>query len=185
MATDRPIAARMTPPGLAVLAEDVGVHDPERRCGQGHEDRRVPRDRVRDAFAASQAGGDEVVGVATVALRARAADRLAPVAARLPEDPIRLAVGRPDLTPAAVPVAHVNTPLQADGACAISGRAQLRLERRVVRPGHPVDDTGQQRVLQQRPGCHQRISPPLDAANSPSCSTPRAVRCRGTGTGGG
>ena len=105
---DRAIASRMTPERLTVRAENVGVHDPERRRRQGRKDRRMPGHRFRDALAAAQAGGDEVVGVAAVALRARAAHGLTAVAARLPEDPVGLTVRRPDLTAAAVPVADVD-----------------------------------------------------------------------------
>jgi hypothetical protein len=116
VAADRPLPARMAPERLTVRAEDVGVHDPERRCCERREERRVPGHGVGDAFAAFEAGRDEVVGVAAVALRARPADRLPPVAARLSEDPVRLAVGRPDLPAPAVPVADIDAPLQADGA---------------------------------------------------------------------
>jgi hypothetical protein len=115
VAADRAVAARMAAQRRAVRAEDVGVYDPEAWRGQRREDRRMASYRVGHAFAAPEAGGDELPGVAAVALRARPADRLAPVPARLSEQPVRFAVGRPDLLAAAVAVADVDPALEADG----------------------------------------------------------------------
>ena len=89
------VAARPAAPRLPVRAERARVHGPEARRRQGHEHRRVPAHGVRDALAAPQAGADQVVGVLAVALRARRADRLAPVPARLAEHAVGLGLGRP------------------------------------------------------------------------------------------
>ncbi len=62
----------------------------EARRGQCEEHRRMVRHRIGHALPTSQTGGDQVVGVIAVALRARRADRLATIPARLPEHTIRL-----------------------------------------------------------------------------------------------
>jgi len=108
----------------------------------------VPDHRLGDAFAASQAGGDELPGVAAVALRARGADRFAAVAAGLAQQPVWLAVGRPDLPPAATGFADLDVAAQADGPLAVSGGAQLRLKARVVRTRDSLEDAVQQPARQ-------------------------------------
>jgi hypothetical protein len=87
------VAPHPAPPGLAVRSERSGVHRSEARGGEGDEHERVRGHARRDALPASEAGGDEVVGVLAVALSALRADRLAAVAARLAEDSVRLAGG--------------------------------------------------------------------------------------------
>ena len=61
---------------------------PKRGCGEGEEHARVLGDRGGDAFAADQAGGDELVGVGAVGLRAGRADGGAAVAARVVDHPV-------------------------------------------------------------------------------------------------
>ena len=56
---------------LPVRAEHARVHRTEAGRGQGDEHGRVLGDGGGQALAASQSGGDEVVGVLAVALRAR------------------------------------------------------------------------------------------------------------------
>ncbi|GFJ76468.1 hypothetical protein Phou_006480 [Phytohabitans houttuyneae] len=83
-------------PTLARVPLDVaGVHEAERGSGQGREDGRMAGHVFGDAFAADEAGADELVGVALVALGAGGADGGAAVAARLVDHPIRHA-GRID-----------------------------------------------------------------------------------------
>src|SRR5438034_5980595 len=86
------VAPRAAAAGFAVFAEWAGVDVPEAWCGQCGEHERVGGHAVGYALAAAHAGADQVVGVLTVALRAGRADRLAPVAARLAQYPVRLAV---------------------------------------------------------------------------------------------
>ena len=66
--------------GLA--AHPPGVDRAERRRGERGEHARVRGDRLGDALAASEAGADELAGVALVDGRAGGADGLAAVAAR-------------------------------------------------------------------------------------------------------
>jgi hypothetical protein len=68
--------------GAGVPVDGAGVHLAEGGSGEGGEDGRVAGDGVGDAFAADQAGADDVVGVAAVGLGAGGADGVAAVAAR-------------------------------------------------------------------------------------------------------
>ncbi len=133
MLADGRVAARAAASRLAVRSERPGVHEPEARRRQRDEHRRVLGDRRRGRPCRRAARGDQLVGVAAVALGARRADGLAAVAARLAEDPVRLGVGRPD-APLAVAVAGLDVALEADGAGAVPGGAQLRLKAREVWP---------------------------------------------------
>ena len=88
---------------------------------------------VRDALAAAQAGGDQVVGVLAVALRARRADRLAAVPARLAQHAVGLGVGRPH-APVAVPVAGLDR-ARAAGRAARSSRTSAAAPRSAGKSG--------------------------------------------------
>jgi len=109
--TDRSLAARVTPERLAVRAQDVRVHEPERRRRESGKHGRMPSNGFGDALAALQAASDKLPRVAAVALRTRRADGFAAVAARLSEDPVRLALGGPDLPPMAVAIADIDAAL--------------------------------------------------------------------------
>jgi hypothetical protein len=115
------------------------VDDPEARRGQRAEHGRVLGDSVGDALAAAQAGADQVVGVLAVAVGAWRADGLAAVAARLAQNPVGLAAGRPDAPVAAVAVARLDVAPQPHGPGAIARRAQLRLEAIEGRPRRARD----------------------------------------------
>ena len=84
---DRRVAARPAAPRLPVRAERARVDGPKLGAVSVTNTRRVLGHRVGDALAAAQAGGDQVVGVLAVALRARRADGLAAVPARLAQHP--------------------------------------------------------------------------------------------------
>jgi len=86
-------AGAVGPVGAGVVADDAGVNGAERRGGEGGEDGWVGGDGFRDAFAAGQAGADELVGVAAVGLGAGRAGRGAAVAAGLVNHPVRHAEG--------------------------------------------------------------------------------------------
>jgi hypothetical protein len=58
----------------AAAAGDAVVDDPERWCGEGGEHGRMPGDGGGDAFAAGEAGFDELVGVPAVDLGAGGAE---------------------------------------------------------------------------------------------------------------
>ena len=70
-----------------------GVDGSEARSGQRREHRGMLGDGVRDALAAPQAGGDELVGVAAVGPRAGRADGFTAIAAALQQRLIRLTDG--------------------------------------------------------------------------------------------
>ena len=59
MLADRRVAARPAAPRFPGAIERAGVHDAEARGLEGHEHDRVLDDGVGDAFAASEAGGDQ------------------------------------------------------------------------------------------------------------------------------
>jgi hypothetical protein len=84
--------ARAAGDGVAVLGT-AGVHRPEGRCGESHEQPRVLADRLGYALATPKASGDQVPGITTVGLRTRRADAGAAVAARLQQHPTRLVLG--------------------------------------------------------------------------------------------
>jgi hypothetical protein len=63
---------------------------------------------------------------------------------------VGLAVGRPHLAPTAVPVADLDQAAQPHRPSTIARRAQLRLERPVVRPREPIHHALQQRARQLR-----------------------------------
>jgi hypothetical protein len=77
---------------------------------------------VGHTLAAAQSGGDQLVGVASVALRAGRADRLAAVPARLPEHPVGLAVRRPH-PPPTLAVARLDPTAEQDGTGAVARRS--------------------------------------------------------------
>ena len=62
------------PVGAGVPLDDAGVDGAERGGGEGGEHGRMPGDGVGDAFAADQAGAEELVGVALVGAGAGGAD---------------------------------------------------------------------------------------------------------------
>ena len=94
------VAAWPAAPRGAVRSEWPGVDEPEAGCRQRDEERRVLGHRLGDGLAAAQSRGDELVGVAAVALGALWADGLAAVAARLAKHAVGLGVGRPDASAA-------------------------------------------------------------------------------------
>jgi hypothetical protein len=144
---DRRVATWPAAPGLAVRSERSGVYVPEARRGEGDEHGRVLDHGLGDAFAASEPGSEQLVGVAAVALGAGRTDGLATVAAGLSEDPVRFGGRRPD-APATVPVARLDPPDQPDRPRAIPGGAKLRLKAREVRPpgarSQPAEQLGRQ-----------------------------------------
>ena len=81
-------AVAAAPVGAGVLRDGPGVHRAEAGGGEGGEQAGWVATRVGDAFAADQAGPDELVGVALVDLGAGRADRFAAVAARLVDHPV-------------------------------------------------------------------------------------------------
>ena len=81
------------PVGAGVLADDAGVDGAEGGGGEGGEDGRVGGDGFGDAFAAGQAGADELVGVAAVGFGAGRAGRGAAVAAGFVDHPVGHAEG--------------------------------------------------------------------------------------------
>ena len=120
--------------------------------------------RVGHTLAAAQSGGDQLVGVAAVALRAGRADRLAAVPARLPEHPVGLAVGRPH-PPPALAVARLDPTAEQDGTGAVARGAQLRLKSRIVRPGDARD----------QPVGELRVHAPPDRPRRPPRPAPRST----------
>src|SRR4029453_15495107 len=98
-----------------------GVYQPEGRRSRGEEGGWVGGDGVGDAFAAAQAGGDEVVGVPPVDLGAGGANGLAAGAAGLVEDGVgqgRGVEGLDDLPGAGVDRRAVAAELDRSGAAA-------------------------------------------------------------------
>ena len=65
--------------------------------GEGHEQPRMPADRLGDALAALEPGGEELVGVGPVGGRTRRAAGLPAGAARLEQHPVRLPLRVVDL----------------------------------------------------------------------------------------
>jgi hypothetical protein len=74
------------PPSL----RPAGVHAAEAGRGEGHKQPRMLSDRLGDALATLQPGGEELVGISSVGGRTRRAARLPAGAARLQQHPIRL-----------------------------------------------------------------------------------------------
>jgi hypothetical protein len=68
------VAVAAAPVGAGVGADAAGVDGAERRCDEGGEDGRMRGDGVGDAFAADEAGAQELVGVALVGAGAGRAD---------------------------------------------------------------------------------------------------------------
>jgi hypothetical protein len=75
----------------------AGVDPAERGRGEGYKQPWMLADRLGDALATLEPGGQELVGVGPVGGRTRRAARLSPGAARLEQDPIRLPVAVVDL----------------------------------------------------------------------------------------
>ena len=121
---DAVLAGRRVPawaaaPRPAVWANASRVHEPEAGRREGDEQSRVLDHGVGHTFATAQSGGDQLVGVAAVALRAGRADRLAAVPARLPEHPVGLAVRRPH-PPPTLAVARLDPTAEQDGTGAVA-----------------------------------------------------------------
>ncbi|MDX6706152.1 MAG: hypothetical protein QOI48_1998 [Solirubrobacteraceae bacterium] len=120
---DRRIPARPAPLRTTLAVRQMDMHRPEARRRQRRERRRMPRHRLGHALAASKPSGDQLPRIAAIALRARPADRLTPIAARLPKQLVRLTIRRPHPPPATVPVANLDLPAQPHRPCAVARRA--------------------------------------------------------------
>ena len=168
-----PAAAR-----LAVRPEPRASARPEARRGQRHEHRRMLGHGLRDALAAAQARRDQVVGVLAVALRARRADRLAAVPARLPSTPS--GSSRSTTRAAARRRRTSRRAAQPDRARAVPGGAQLRLERGEVRPAAACDDAAEQLGRERDCGHASAVSSAVGLADRggrwASASTSRSLR---------
>ena len=139
---DLRVAAQVAGPDLPVArVHDPGVDGPERGRGQGGEHGRVGGDGVGDAFAADEAGADELVGVGAVGLGAPGADRGAAVAAGDVDD----AVGhRPGVAGgedgAGGGVDGVQLAGEPDGAGAAAGGGDVVEPAAVAELPGPLDD---------------------------------------------
>ena len=176
MRADRRVAPRPAAPRLPVRAERARVHEPEARRRQRHEHRRVLGDRVRDALAAAQAGGDQVVGVLAVALRARRADGLAAVPARLAQHAVRLGVGRPH-APVAVPVAGLDR-ARAAGPAARSSRTSAAAPQARGKSGRPARSASSREQLgrdRARREPARAVMRPADPAQDGRAGAPTAA----------
>jgi hypothetical protein len=167
-------ASRTAPCDRAGRGDDSGVHGSERRGGEGGEHTRVDGDGFGDAFAAGQAGADELVGVGTVGFGARRADRGAPVSAGQVDDLVRCVIGvqgADDLAGCGVDVADpAAQPDRADAAAGGEGGAEpvvvvvagCALEKFVVEcPGArpvPRSAVGEDGEQGQRRGSHARLA---------------------------
>ena len=134
-------AVAVAAPGAGVPLDDAGVDRAERRGGEGGEHRRVVRRPVGDAFAADQAGADDLVGVALVELGAGRADRGAAVAARLVDHPVGHVrrCDRSDEQPAGGGFDGGDGPGEPDRAGARGGGFDVGEPGRVVRAGGAGD----------------------------------------------
>src|SRR5262245_17599011 len=112
MAADRSVVLRPALERLSVASVAPSVDHAERRCRQRHEHSGMLRDGLGDALAAAQPGCDELVRIAAVSLRARPADGLAPVATRLAQHAVRLAVRAPDDLPVSAAAARLDRAAQ-------------------------------------------------------------------------
>ncbi len=102
--------------------DGAGVHGPEGGCGQGGEHGRVPGHGGGDAFAADEAGFDQLVGVGPVGFGARWADRGAAVPAGHVDDAVGQVGGVPGFDDAAgVGFDGVELAGEADGVVAAAG----------------------------------------------------------------
>jgi hypothetical protein len=119
------------------------VDPPEAGRGEGHEQPRMLADAVRDALAALQPSGQELVGISPVDGRTRRAARLPAGTARLQQHPIRLptrVVDLPDL--AGCPVGVLDPTGQADGVVAVAGLGH-QAHPTVIALAGPVHHLGQ------------------------------------------
>ena len=127
------VAARVAGPDGAVVLLP-GVDGAEGGGGQGGEDGGVVGDRVGDAFAADQAGADELVGVGSVDLRAGRAAGRASCLAGDSECAVRFVVGGVAVQEGAGErVAVVDSAAEVDGLGAAAGSADLGGPALVVR----------------------------------------------------
>jgi hypothetical protein len=139
-------AGQQLPAAVAAL----GVDGAEAGRGKGHEQPRVRADRVGEALATAQAGGDELPGVAAVGLRAGRADALAAVAAGLEQHAAGFVVGGVDLADlAGGGVGLVDAASEADRVGAVVGAADLGQP--VGQPGRILGWFGELVVLGQAP----------------------------------
>ena len=146
------------PPRPPVRPDQPRMHDPEARCRERQEHGRVLSDRIRHAFAASEAGGDQVVGVLAVALSAGGAHGLAAVPARLAQHAVRLRVRRPH-APLAVPIAHLDGAPEPDRPGTPARRAQPGVELSQVDRAGTLGQFRKRRVGGDHAAC-----PPRDGA---------------------
>jgi hypothetical protein len=110
--------------------------------GEGHKQSRMGADRLGDALAAPEAGGQELEAVGLVGRRAGGADRHPPVATRLQEGGVRLPVGRIDRADLArLGVGVVDPAAKADRVGAVAGGGDL-LGPAVIAGTSPGDGLG-------------------------------------------
>jgi hypothetical protein len=118
----------------------AGVDLAEAGGGEGHEQPRMLADRLRNALAALEPGGQELVGVGPVGGRTGRAARLSAGAARLEQHPVRLplaVVDGADLTCQAVGLLDPSG--EADGVVAVAGLSDQLRPPVIAMPG-PLDD---------------------------------------------
>ena len=72
------------------------MHDTEARSGQGHEHRRMRRNRLVDALSALESGSHQMAGVASIERGARGTAQLAPGATGFEHDVVGEVVTRED-----------------------------------------------------------------------------------------
>jgi hypothetical protein len=134
------IAAGAAGQSAATSARASGVHGSEAGGGQGGEHARVRGHGFGHAFAAGQAGADDLPSIVLVDLRASGADVLAAVAAPDQEDLAGLAVGViHDTRLPGRSVGGIDPAEEADRAGAVPGVSELGFPAVKVGPGGEIE----------------------------------------------
>jgi hypothetical protein len=142
MRTASTLAVRVTGQHEATLGL-AGVDAAEAGGGEGHEQPRMGGHRLRDALAALEASGEQLVGIGPVGGRTGRAPGLPPGAARLQQHPFRLPVAGIDLADlTSLAVRMLDPSGQPDGVVAVAGLGD-QLGPPLVAMTGPVHDLGQ------------------------------------------
>jgi hypothetical protein len=160
----------------------AGVDPAEAGRGEGHEQPRMLVDRLRDALAALEPGGQQLVGISPVGGRTRRAPGLPAGAAGLQQHAVRLPVAVIDLPDfAGLAVGVLDPSGQADRVVAVAGLGDEFGPARVAVPG-PLDDLGQHtRQDLAYPGRLAHAASPLPSARR-SRATPATGASRSAGS---